>query len=1048
MRVFKYGLFALLFLAARPVAGQPLFSRYTRYTTRDGLSHPYVTCLAKDGDGFLWAGTREGLCRFDGDRFEIMLKNSSSNSISNNRINCITLLNKKLLFAGTAYGLNIINIQTLEVKNVYFNGPAGIKDRTNNVVSMMINPTGGVWVNLYNGIALVDSAGKILKQMLLIANNDSLTNKVLQRIVYIQPNGTPVCINNYYRFLKPNFNTGKFENDVDLLKGTVLEKTEYSNLLISSISNTAGGLVNIVFGERRSRDIPGQILQVDPLKHTSKIFKPTNSENDKRYYQVCDINDSLMLVTSFFGRPVIYNKHSAKSILCTEPAGFFSSWPDGLGNCFLKDGNNFWIGTNNELFQIKMGAPAFENVAAIDSILNNQPSLVNVGDVKTYGDSLTVTCMGTGVLIVNQRTGKCRLYSYPAAESRYSVSNFSFFKNAASVWNASIYGLTSIDLKTGKTAKLPYSYKATPLDSGVNVAFTDSKNNLWCTRYNRIFRLLAGSQSFEEILPPKNAAGNNLMDAVADINEDEHGNMYFGGYKKGGICKYDPFKKTWETVIASFEYKDFSSAAATNMTIFKNNIYLHTGGAFAELNLLTKEYHIYTKIDGISTTGINAIAADKNGYVWIATTNGLNSFNPFLKNFTTYYMQDGLPSDNISATGMLDTSTNLMFIGTEKAFRFFKPGLLLGEKRAPAIIITGIKNTQGEKLKILNNTLDLPYSSNDVEIEYTGINFDNGSLNKYAYRLKGKDDEWIEAGNKKIATYTNLPPGSYLFEVKSANRQGIWNNAPALLTIVIKPPFWQTWWFYLLSVIILTAAILFIFYLQHVAAKKREAENIRITNQLNELRMKALRSQLNPHFIFNALNSIQSYVMDNNTMEASRYLSKFAKLFRLVLENTDANFTTLQNEISLLSHYIELEALRFNHHFTFEITTAAGINVNDISVPSMLLQPHVENAVLHGLSTKKNSRLTISFTWHNERSICCKITDNGIGRKKAAELKKGKFKTHESKGLTILEQRTQILETQYNLQSSYAIKDIETTRGETGTEVTVLLPVKTVEIIT
>ena len=110
----------------------------------------------------------------------------------------------------------------------------------------------------------------------------------------------------------------------------------------------------------------------------------------------------------------------------------------------------------------------------------------------------------------------------------------------------------------------------------------------------------------------------------------------------------------------------------------------------------------------------------------------------------------------------------------------------------------------------------------------------------------------------------------------------------------------------------------------------------------------------------------------------------------------------------------------------------------------MLLQPHVENAILHGLSTKENSKLTISFNWHNQTSIYCNIIDNGIGRRKAAELKKGKFQTHQSKGIIILEQRTQILETQYNLQSSYVINDIEKPSGETGTEVIVLLPVQTV----
>lgn len=220
---------------------------------------------------------------------------------------------------------------------------------------------------------------------------------------------------------------------------------------------------------------------------------------------------------------------------------------------------------------------------------------------------------------------------------------------------------------------------------------------------------------------------------------------------------------------------------------------------------------------------------------------------------------------------------------------------------------------------------------------------------------------------------------------------------------------------------------------------KRELELITLNRNLATSRLTALRAQMNPHFIFNALNSVQQYILTGNVDEANKYLSKFSKLQREVLHHCDNDFISLEKELDMIALYLELEQLRFNGTFESQIVVSENIDSTEIKIPPMLLQPFIENAIWHGLVPKTtNRRVNIHFELLGDEILQCVIRDNGIGRTAAAKLKSAQngLAEHKSKGLSLVEERMKILQDHYQQPFEARISDImDNKRDITGTQV-------------
>jgi LytS/YehU family sensor histidine kinase len=274
------------------------------------------------------------------------------------------------------------------------------------------------------------------------------------------------------------------------------------------------------------------------------------------------------------------------------------------------------------------------------------------------------------------------------------------------------------------------------------------------------------------------------------------------------------------------------------------------------------------------------------------------------------------------------------------------------------------------------------------------------------------------------------------------------NGPIKILLINISPAFWNTWWFRTL-VAILVLGIFYVviryrtkqrFKLQ-LERSEKETQLAEMRQKSTEMEMQALRAQMNPHFIFNSLNSINRFILQNNRLRASEYLTKFSKLVRMILQNSQASLISLESELESLGLYLEMEALRFNYHFEYKISLPKDLDVEVLKVPPLILQPYVENAIWHGLMHKEEKgQLDIEVSEEGDH-LYFKITDNGIGRKKASELASKSATKHKSMGLRITANRIAMMQHSNGEESPVKINDLVEPDGTAGgTEVVIKMP--------
>ncbi len=331
-------------------------------------------------------------------------------------------------------------------------------------------------------------------------------------------------------------------------------------------------------------------------------------------------------------------------------------------------------------------------------------------------------------------------------------------------------------------------------------------------------------------------------------------------------------------------------------------------------------------------------------------------------------------------------------------------------------------------------SLDLGYQQNYLRFNYSLRSLFYPQWVQYRYRLKGQSTSWTYAGSRREALFTDLKAGDYYFEVQARYPWQEWQMEKATYHFRIRTAFWRTWWFW--TIVVLSFGSLAYLWLSD--RYRRAAERLKLENELMEMERKALRLQMNPHFIFNALDSISSFIFKKDPKQAVRYLNNFAKLMRLTLESSMEHIHPVETEVSILKNYLELEKLRFSDKFDYQIEVDEEIDY-DVGLPPMLIQPHVENAILHGIKPKEGSGFVkISFSREGNQ-LCCIVDDDGIGRVKAKDLP-GK-KAHRSMATQINKDRIDLLRRSSDELIDLEVIDKYNQAGKaTGTTVIIRLP--------
>jgi len=335
----------------------------------------------------------------------------------------------------------------------------------------------------------------------------------------------------------------------------------------------------------------------------------------------------------------------------------------------------------------------------------------------------------------------------------------------------------------------------------------------------------------------------------------------------------------------------------------------------------------------------------------------------------------------------------------------------------------------------------LNYKQRDITIAYTALSFRDPSGTRYRYRILGMDTSWIYTSAREIRL-TSMPYGDFTIGFQAVSRSGKWISDLRSIRFSIRPPLWQRRWFLLLSAITVAALLSWWIRNKISSIKKREREKTIYNTRMAEMEIRSLRAQMNPHFTFNVMQSIQYYITHHDFDSAQRYLSKFSKLMRRVLDNSRFAYISLFDEIETLTDYLDLEKLRFENELEYSIQLQAGLDQHMIKIPTMLIQPYVENAIKHGLSSQKNNPRIAILIHMKDGYLIAEIIDNGIGRQKAAALADAQDQKHVSAGTSLVAERIEAFNKYYGYGlRSETIDLYDDQQQATGTRVVLTIPI-------
>lgn len=627
----------------------------------------------------------------------------------------------------------------------------------------------------------------------------------------------------------------------------------------------------------------------------------------------------------------------------------------------------------------------------------------------------------------------------------------------------------------------------------VSDVVTNGNGEVWIGTMNGLYLFNLETSSTKAFLHNKNNSQSVSSNRIISLGKDDSGQIWIGTYDKG-LDVYNPktghfrhFQKygidnTTPANILVWRIQNLGSGILALCTNDGLSLYNQKNGLF------TNFIDSYSRI-GFSGNIVSGVVSTPDGELWIGTDKGLNRLDPTTGRFEVFTHEDGLKDDNILALTMdqfqriwlvtrrcitsFDTKNFQVVNYDENAglpsgdlvgpiILDFQNNLLVGAYDGLVKLVPGREKDTSEKIEVFfqklwisgrlyhyngpleqAKTIVLSYPQNNFSCSFDAPAFFTSSPIHYRYQLKGLNSDWIDAGTRNFVSYANLAAGNYVFQVDAQEQNGQWSQSIKQIEFKVLPPFWETWWFRISLILLIGSFCYLVIWLRIRNVRRIEALKAKLGSQMSELRLKAMRSRMNPHFMFNSLNSIQECIYTGNTKAAYKYLSKFSKLVRLILERSDQMLVSIQQEMEMLVLYLDLESLRFHDTFSYQMNLDEAA-IEALSIPPMLIQPFAENALWHGLARKVGAKmLEISFQTKGDFLIV-RILDNGIGRKASERFstETTSYKQH-SLGLKLVEEQLEVVSKLSGKPAQYFIQDLISDDGSQslGTLVEISVPI-------
>ncbi|MCX7550376.1 histidine kinase [Xanthomarina sp. F2636L] len=437
---------------------------------------------------------------------------------------------------------------------------------------------------------------------------------------------------------------------------------------------------------------------------------------------------------------------------------------------------------------------------------------------------------------------------------------------------------------------------------------------------------------------------------------------------------------------------------------------------------------------------INTLKSDGE-FLWISAEEGFFKFHPRTNKVRRLNTQDGL---TLPVDKFIILEDYLVSVFPNSLYLMPKNNTLFKAFKTSKVWITSVQIN--DKDTVVNTNYNLPYDYNKLRFDFNSNGFQSNRHVNYKYRIKPIDTTWRNVPlNTHFVVFNSLSSGDYTFELQGQNISSKDVRFASPITFTIAKPFWETYWFYGLILVSVFGLIWLYFrwrLQQKEAHRIAEIDKILIDKKITNLRLENLRSQMNPHFIFNALNSIQDYIISNEKELASSYLVKFSRLIRMYLDYSQQNEITLEEELNALKLYLELEKVRFEDELEYNIAIDSQLKTKQIKVPSLFIQPYVENALKHGLLHKFNNRkLRVEAKIIQQNKLQITVEDNGIGRVQSEKLKRPN-QQHKPFATKANEERVHLYKNKLNRDLTITTKDLYNENNvAAGTKVVMTMPI-------
>jgi ligand-binding sensor domain-containing protein/anti-sigma regulatory factor (Ser/Thr protein kinase) len=995
-RVFNAKLIIILLLFF--INGKVLFAQsfaFKNYTTNDGLPSSETYFSVQDEKGFMWFATDRGVARFDGYNFEVF---TTEDGIPDNTVfEIIKDKKNRLWFKGFSSQLG------------YYEKGSFYSYKYNNIVTktfpsvllnnVVINEDGSLWYTKYN--PLLELEGRTFNIVVKIAANGTVdTSYTLikndERKVFISDDGSSVYTGDAGATLT-SFHYLKNKKKIaeinhEFVKGSIVTaKLAKGNF----ISNVGRNIVKLSEGKiEKLRTCKEEVIHLF-VDNTKNIWI---GYREKGYECLLAESNYTKAISGLNGLTIssVYQDNEGGMWLTSLEKGIFNISPQRLKKYLL--GNDI---ANKKIKKVK--------------------KIVNVNGSVFLRDN------NNEIFVKEKGKALFEYLSFNSSSNLYLRNDIEYKKNEG------VYVLLPISKKTPKQKIIRLKNKnSSKIFLGRKFIYTDFPKGI--NKYSK-----SG-----ELVNKIHLVG---LSRIWTVFEKSNADLLIGTLN--GLYLY----KNSSNTIIDLKTKNplFKYRINDIKQLYKDYIIVATIGGgvlvFNEKDLYNVKQ--YKTTEGLPSLMCNTIWAENDSTVWIGTNKGIciinNILNTSKTKVNTININNGLTSNEVFSFCNIGDE---IWVATTKGVSIIdRHKVLHVPKKIPIYIRKIIINGNEVQQQTYNK---VKYSDNNIIISYIGINFQYNKKLKYKYRFKNREKKWNYTQNLSVV-YSSLPAGEYIFEVGVVNPVSGASNSYATYSFTILPPYWQTTWFIVSAVI--ASLLLIAFFVRYRINFVREQEQLK--HELNSSRNEALRGQMNPHFIYNSLNAIQNYILKNDTEASASFLSKFSQLMRQTFNNTSEESVPLAKELEALELYAELENLRFSQKFKLHIHVNEKLDKNITKVPPLIMQPFIENAILHGLLNKQdNGNIWVDIkleVFNGKKAIEVSIKDDGIGLKNAEKIneRKSRFRNpfvsknnRENSGIKTTKARIQQIWGKNFSEDYFKMIDLELiNNSSTGTLVLFYLPV-------